>query len=68
MREDPNAVYDRRRCRTCGTIWSEHDGTSICARHRPFTAPGWVAEAVAGYAQARAATNGAIAPEVEAHS
>jgi hypothetical protein len=57
MREDPNAVYDRRRCRVCGVPWESHVYTSICDRHRPVAAPAWVADALARHELAATASN-----------
>jgi hypothetical protein len=58
MREDPNAVYDRRRCRVCGVPWSEHEITSICSIYRPTdVAPAWVGEALARHELAATASN-----------
>jgi hypothetical protein len=58
MKPDPNDEYDRRRCRCCGTPWSEHSETSICYRHRPTDlAPGWVADALARHELAATASN-----------
>lgn len=44
---DPDEIYDARRCRVCGCVWSEH--TADCPRHayRPMQVPGWVAEVAA---------------------
>lgn len=64
MREDPNDVYNRRRCVVCGrpwTAWNDletgrgegpHPEDTTCARHRPI-APSWVAEALARHELAR---------------
>jgi hypothetical protein len=57
MREDPNDVYDRLRCRTCGVPWDAHVYTSICARHKPPTTPPWVGEALARHELAATASN-----------
>jgi hypothetical protein len=66
MREDPNDVYDRIRCRTCGCEWIYHPddvlirGRSeplVCARHRPPTTPPWVGEALARHELAATASN-----------
>lgn len=45
MREDPNEVYDRARCRTCGTRVSEHKST--CSRHK-FIMRQLIADRLAG--------------------
>jgi hypothetical protein len=47
VRPDPNDVYDRIRCRTCGCEWIYHPDGDVCARHRPPTTPPWVGEALA---------------------
>jgi hypothetical protein len=66
MREDPNAIYDRRRCRVCGVPWESHVYTSICDRHRPTAAPPWVGEALARHELAATASNfPAVADDVE---
>jgi hypothetical protein len=57
MREDPNDVYDRRRCRTCGIPWNEHNDTSCRNRHRPIAAPQWVGEALARHELVATASN-----------
>jgi hypothetical protein len=66
MREDPNAIYDRRRCRVCGVPWESHVYTSICDRHRPTAAPPWVADALARHELAATASNlPAVADDAE---
>jgi hypothetical protein len=66
MREDPNDVYDRIRCRTCGVPWDTHVYTSICARHKPTIAPPWVADALARHELAATASNlPAVADDAE---
>jgi hypothetical protein len=57
MREDPNDVYDRIRCRTCGCEWMYHPDGDICARHRPLAVPPWVGEALARHELAATASN-----------
>jgi hypothetical protein len=54
MREDPNEVYDRRRCRVCGCEWCSHSDNLTCSRYRPTgVAPDWVTEALARHERAR---------------
>jgi hypothetical protein len=66
MREDPNDVYDRIRCRTCGCEWMYHPDGDVCARHRPLAAPPWVGEALARHELAATASNlPAVADDAE---
>lgn len=48
MKKKHAGNYDEIRCAVCGTPWTEHNETDICAHYRPTNvAPEWVADAVA---------------------